>query len=145
VELVTRYYFLSECRSRSYFTTDGQSASQSVSQYVLVTSTLAGLATRYYFLSECRSRSYFTTDGQSVSQSVCLGNEHPCGTCDQILLSVGMSESKLLYDRWSVSQYVLASSTLVGLATRYYFQSESKLLYDGWSVSQSVCLGIEYP
>jgi hypothetical protein len=34
---------------RSYFTTDGQS----VSQYVLVSSTLVGLATRYYFLSEC--------------------------------------------------------------------------------------------
>jgi hypothetical protein len=33
-----------------------------------------------------RSRSYFTTD----SQSVCLGIEHPCGTCDQILLPVGM-------------------------------------------------------
>jgi hypothetical protein len=26
---------------------------QSVSQYVLVSSTLVGLATRYYFLSEC--------------------------------------------------------------------------------------------
>jgi hypothetical protein len=37
------------CRSRSYFTTD----SQSVSQYVLVSSTLVGLASRYYFLSEC--------------------------------------------------------------------------------------------
>jgi hypothetical protein len=36
-------------RSQSYFTTDGQSASQ----YVLVSSTLVGLATRYYFLSEC--------------------------------------------------------------------------------------------
>jgi hypothetical protein len=33
-----------------------------------------------------RSRSYCMTD----SQSVCLGVEHPCGTCDQILLSVGM-------------------------------------------------------
>jgi hypothetical protein len=32
-----------------YFTTDGQP----VSQYVLVSSTLVGLATRYYFLSEC--------------------------------------------------------------------------------------------
>jgi hypothetical protein len=32
-----------------YYTTDGQS----VSQYVLVSSTLVGLATRYYFLSEC--------------------------------------------------------------------------------------------
>jgi hypothetical protein len=36
-------------RSRSYVTTDGQS----VSQYVLVSSTLVGLATRYFFLSEC--------------------------------------------------------------------------------------------
>jgi hypothetical protein len=33
-------------------------------------------------------------------------------------------KSKLLYDLQSVSQYVLASSTLVGLATRYYFLSE---------------------
>jgi hypothetical protein len=32
------------------------------------------------------SRSYFTTNGQSV----CLGVEHPCGTCEQILLLVGM-------------------------------------------------------
>jgi hypothetical protein len=31
------------------------------------------------------SRSHFTTQ----SQSVCLGIEHPCGTCDQILLPVG--------------------------------------------------------
>jgi hypothetical protein len=40
-------------RSRSYFTTDSQSVSQSVSQYVLLSSTLVGLVTRYYFLSEC--------------------------------------------------------------------------------------------
>jgi hypothetical protein len=33
-------------------------------------------------------------------------------------------KSKLLYDWRSVSQYVLVSSTLVGLATRYYFLSE---------------------
>jgi hypothetical protein len=33
-------------------------------------------------------------------------------------------KSKLLYDWQSVSQYVLVSSTLVGLATRYYFLSE---------------------
>jgi hypothetical protein len=32
--------------------------------------------------------------------------------------------SKLLYDWRSASQYVLVSSTLVGLATRYYFLSE---------------------
>jgi hypothetical protein len=77
-----------------------------VSQSVLVSSTLVGLASRYYFLSEyCRSRSYFMTDWQSVSQSVSLGIEHPWGTCNQILLPVGMS--KLLYDCW----YVLVSST----------------------------------
>jgi hypothetical protein len=54
-----------------YFTTDGHSVSQSV----LVSSTLVGLATRYYFLSEyCRSRSYFTTDSQSVTQSVLVSS-----------------------------------------------------------------------
>jgi hypothetical protein len=35
------------------------------------------------------------TDGQSVSQTVCLGIEHPCGTCDQILLPVGMLLSEI--------------------------------------------------
>jgi hypothetical protein len=34
---------------------------------------------------------YFTTDGQSV----CHGIEHPCGTCDQILLPVGMLLSEI--------------------------------------------------
>jgi hypothetical protein len=32
---------------------------------------------------------------QSVSQSVRLGIEHPCGTCDQILLPVGMFLSEI--------------------------------------------------
>jgi hypothetical protein len=32
---------------------------------------------------------------QSVSQSVCLGTEQPCGTCDQILLRVGMLVSEI--------------------------------------------------
>jgi hypothetical protein len=31
-----------------------------------------------------------------VSQSVCLGIEYPCGTCDQILLPVGMLLSEIL-------------------------------------------------
>jgi hypothetical protein len=35
------------------------------------------------------------TDSQSVSQSVCLGIEYPCGTCDQILLPVGMLLSEI--------------------------------------------------
>jgi hypothetical protein len=38
-----------------------------------------------------RSRSHFTTD----SQSVCLGIEHPCGNCDQILLPVGVLLSEI--------------------------------------------------
>jgi hypothetical protein len=29
-------------------------------------------------------------DWRSVSKLVCLGIEHPCGTCDQILLPIGM-------------------------------------------------------
>jgi hypothetical protein len=82
---------------RSYFRTDGQS----VSQYVLVSSTLVGLATSKLFpvgmlLSEiCGLLSVgiplWREDGSkvevtlrlTVSQSVCLGIEHPCGTCDQ--------------------------------------------------------------
>jgi hypothetical protein len=35
------------------------------------------------------------TVSQSVSQSVCLGIEYPCGTCDQILFSVGMLLSEI--------------------------------------------------
>jgi hypothetical protein len=31
----------------------------------------------------------------TVSQSVCLGIEHPCGTCDLILLPVGMLLSEI--------------------------------------------------
>jgi hypothetical protein len=31
----------------------------------------------------------------TVSQSVCLGIEHPCGACDQILLPVGMLLSEI--------------------------------------------------
>jgi hypothetical protein len=31
----------------------------------------------------------------TVSQSVCLGIEHPCGTCDQILLPAGVLLSEI--------------------------------------------------
>jgi hypothetical protein len=41
--------------------------------------------------TEFEVRSYFTTDGQSV----CLGIEHPCETCNQILLPVGMFLSEI--------------------------------------------------
>jgi hypothetical protein len=37
---------------------------------------------------------------------------------------VHFTKSILLYDWRSISQYVMVSSTLVGLATRYYFLSE---------------------
>jgi hypothetical protein len=76
---------------------------------------------------------YFTTDGRSVSQSVSLGIEHPCETCDQILLPVGMS--KLLYDWRSVSHGIehpcgTSDQILLPVGT-------SKLLYDWKSASQS--------
>jgi hypothetical protein len=38
---------------QSHFTADSQSVSQSVSQYVLVSSPLRGRLTRYYFLFKC--------------------------------------------------------------------------------------------
>jgi hypothetical protein len=41
------------------------------------------------------SKSKFPYDSQSVSRSVCLGIEHLCGTCDQILLPVGMLLSEI--------------------------------------------------
>jgi hypothetical protein len=71
---------------------------QSVSQYVLVSNTVVGLATRYYFLSECYCLKFpkvEVTLGLMVSQSVCLGIEHSCGTCNQILLPVGMLLSEI--------------------------------------------------
>jgi hypothetical protein len=85
-----------------------------VSQYVLVSSTLVRLATRYYFLSECcclKLAVLFLWSAISdertglqlrwgevillltVSQLLCLGIEHPCGTCDEILLPVVMLQS----------------------------------------------------
>jgi hypothetical protein len=61
----------------------------SISQHVLVSSTLVGLATRYYFSK------VEVTLRLTVNQSACLGIEHPCGTCDQILLPVGMLLSEI--------------------------------------------------
>jgi hypothetical protein len=84
--------------------------------YVLVSSTLVGLATRYYFLAECcclkfavlflwgtlsdertgreggGGGGYFTTETQSVSMS---WRQVHSGTCDQILLPVGMLLSEI--------------------------------------------------
>jgi hypothetical protein len=55
----------------------------------------------HYSRRRSRSRSYFMTD----SQSVCLGIEHPCGTCNQILLPVGVLLSEIC-DLISVSSLV---------------------------------------
>jgi hypothetical protein len=57
-----------------------------------------GLATRYYFLSECCRLKFVEVEVTlrlTVSQSVCLGIEHLCGTCDQILFPVGMLLSEI--------------------------------------------------
>jgi hypothetical protein len=91
VGLATRYYFLSECYCLKFAKVD-VTLRLTVNQSVLVSSTLVGLATRYYFLSQCYRLKFGkleVTLRLTVSQSVCLGIEHPCGACDQILLPVG--------------------------------------------------------
>jgi hypothetical protein len=49
--------------------------------------------------SKSKLLSDWQSASQSVSQSVCLGIEHSCGTCNQILFPVGMllSEIAVLY------------------------------------------------
>jgi hypothetical protein len=44
-----------------------------------------------------KSKSKLLYDWQSVSQLVCLGIEHPCGTCDQILFPVWMLMSEICF------------------------------------------------
>jgi hypothetical protein len=91
------------CEDRSYFTTDGQSVSN-----VFVSSILVGLATRYYFLSECCCMKFavlFLWGALSDERS---------------RLQFAVSGSYFTTEGQSVSN-VLVSSTLVGLATRYYF------------------------
>jgi hypothetical protein len=45
--------------------------------------------------NECPARSSKLYDWRSVSMSVCLGIQYLCGTCDQILLPVGMLMSEI--------------------------------------------------
>jgi hypothetical protein len=45
--------------------------------------------------TDSKSKSKLLYDLRSVSQSVCLGIEHTCGTCDQILLPIGMLLSEI--------------------------------------------------
>jgi hypothetical protein len=108
----------------------------------------------------------------TVSQSVCLGIEHPCGTCDQILLPVGMLLSeicRLVYvgrPLWREDEYVICSVICQWSESRrthnHTLLSHLRLLgsfsvatYDSqvrWgevtlrlTVSQSVCLGVGHP
>jgi hypothetical protein len=61
----------------------------------------SGGSRRRYFQLYIHSRNskivskFEVTLGLTVSQSVCLGIEHPCGTCEQILLPVGMLLSEI--------------------------------------------------
>jgi hypothetical protein len=43
----------------------------------------------------CESSKVEVTSRLTVGRSVCLGIEHPCGTCDQILLPVGVLLSEI--------------------------------------------------
>jgi hypothetical protein len=84
-------------QSQIHFTADSQS--------VLVSSPLCGRLTRYCFLFKglglkfvvlsVGDPNFEVTLRLMFSQSVCLGIEHPCGTCDQILLPVGMLLSEI--------------------------------------------------
>jgi hypothetical protein len=71
-----------------------------------------------------RSSKFEVTLFLTVSQSVCLGIEYPCGTCDQVILPVGMLLSEIC---GLLSQGVEVEITLL------------------LTTSQPVCLGIEYP
>jgi hypothetical protein len=70
----------------------------------------------------------------TISQSVCLGIEHPCGTCNQILLPVGMLLSE--------------SCGLVSVGRPLYIPKEQDgpvlrqrhVTTDGQSISMSCCL-----
>jgi hypothetical protein len=74
------------------------------------------------------------TVGRSVGQSVWLGIEHPGGTCDQILLPVGM----LLSEIWGLASV----GRPLWRENEHCFHEEVTLRL---TVGQSVCLGIEHP
>jgi hypothetical protein len=107
-------------------------SSQSVSQYVLVSSTIVGLVTRYYFLSECCCLKFTKVEVTlwlTVSQYVLVSSTLVGLVTIYYFLSECCCLAKvevplrLTVDQ-SVSQYVLVSSTLVGLMTLHYFLLE---------------------
>jgi hypothetical protein len=110
-------------KGRRYFTTDGQ--------YVLLSTTLVGLATRYYFLSVgcCLKfcglvtvgRPLWREDGSAICSAITRWSEL-LGTRNHTSLShlrppqpgqsQSQSQSQSPCGWWSVSQYVLVSSPL---------------------------------
>jgi hypothetical protein len=86
-------------QSQTHFTAD----SQSVSQYVLVSSPLCGRLTRYCFLFKCLGLEFAVLSLWGV-----LSDERP-------------SQSHFTVDSQSVSQYVLVSSPLCGRLSKYCF------------------------
>jgi hypothetical protein len=85
--------------------------------------------TAYSSILNDRSGSYFTTD----SQSVCLGIEHPCGTCDQALLPVGMLLSEIC-GLVSIGRPLWREngSAICSVITRSYFTTESQSVSMSW-------------
>jgi hypothetical protein len=114
---------------------------------------------------DTQSKSKLLYDWWSVGQSVCLGIEHPCGTCDQILLPVRMLLSEIcslvsvgrplwredgsavcsVITQWSESRRTRNHTLLSHLRLsqpRGKVEVEATLRL---TVSQSVCLGNEHP
>jgi hypothetical protein len=84
-------------------------------QYVLSSSQLCGRLTTYFFLFKCLGMEFV------LSLWGALSDERP----GLSFVSHSLVENEVeVALRLTVSQYVLVSSTLVGLATRYYFLSE---------------------
>jgi hypothetical protein len=63
-------------------------------------------------------------DGSAICSAIIQWSESRRTRNQTLFVFIWDSKSKLLYDWRSVSQNVLVSSTLEGLATRYYFLSE---------------------
>jgi hypothetical protein len=87
---------------------------------------------RIMFLENMRSRAHILVDSLFLSRRMrpkslmpqwLTGEQHERAWTAKVTNN-SLRGSWLLYDWRSVSQYVLVSSSLVGLATRYYFLSE---------------------
>jgi hypothetical protein len=107
---------------------------QWVSLYVLASSSLCGRLTRYCLLFKCLGLEFVVLSLQGA-----LSNERPglsfvnqslvIWLCVHLLFAfLSFTYEAEVTLRLTASQYVLVSSTLVGLATRYYFLSQCSCL-----------------